>query len=80
MVGDFFILNHYYASADLKGKQALLESNLPAIKSVLIQKMGAVIVCSFFIHFLVSRMASKNSFFVRKIYIPLNEVDSVFDR
>ena len=41
MVGDFFISIYYNCVVNFKRKQALLESNLPAIKLMLNDKKGA---------------------------------------
>ena len=79
MVGNFSRINPFISGVNLKRKQALLESNLPAIR--LMQnnsKIAAILGCYFFV-LLDCFMAKKNSDvgLIPEVDIPFNKVDPV---
>eukprot|EP00825_Cyclidium_porcatum_P001491 TRINITY_DN10685_c0_g1_i3.p1 TRINITY_DN10685_c0_g1~~TRINITY_DN10685_c0_g1_i3.p1 ORF type:complete len:230 (+),score=-6.43 TRINITY_DN10685_c0_g1_i3:40-729(+) len=66
-------------AVNLKGKQALVEINLSVIRLMHLQQYKAVVLAAFF-HITGMPDGQKNSFFVGKIYIPFDEVNTVFYR
>ena len=77
MVGGFVGFKLYYGGINLKRTQALLESNLPAIRLRLIRKKG---VSTFVVQpflFFGKLHGFKNSFLVAEVHVPLDKVYAV---